>query len=338
MTELALRFRRAAEVPLSSLGGPWARALLALAAILAVGAAFNPDGAFFRWGTHRDLLRQIAVPGILACGMTVVIVAGGIDLAVGSLLGLSAVVFSKLSLHLAWPAWAAVLACVAGGLAAGALSGSLIARFRIQPFIATLALMVLARGAAKWVSAGQKVTSAVPAADGTLSYGELPSFYASLDRTLWGDGPAVVTLVLLACAAAVWIVLSRLRAGRHLHAIGGNEEAARLSGVPVAATKRLAYGLSAALAAVAGICQAVQEQQGDPEAGMGYELTAIAIAVIGGNSLQGGRGGIGFTLLGAAVIGYLEKVLSLNAVGESSRLMLTGAIIIAAVLLQRRPP
>ena len=147
---------------------------------------------------------------------------------------------------------------------------------------------------------------------------------------------AVVTLVFLACLAFSWVVLAKLRYGRYLYATGGNEEAARLSGVPVARAKLLAYGLSGLFSAVAGICQAAQELQGDPEAGVSYELTAIAIAVIGGNSLAGGRGGIGLTLLGALPIGYLEKILSINAVGESSRLMLTGAIIIAAVLLQRR--
>ena len=118
--------------------------------------------------------------------------------------------------------------------------------------------------------------------------------------------------------------------------IGGNEEAARLSGVPIKLTKIFAYGASGMLAAVAGICQAAQEQQGDPETGIGYELTAIAIVVIGGTTLSGGRGGMGLTLLGTLTIGYLEKVLSINAVPEASRLMLTGAIIVLAVLAQRR--
>ena len=146
----------------------------------------------------------------------------------------------------------------------------------------------------------------------------------------------MVTLIFLGCVLLSWLVLAKLRYGRYLYATGGNEEAARLSGVPIARTKLLAYGMSGLFGAVAGICQAVQEQQGDPEAGSTYELTAIAIAVIGGNNLMGGRGGIGLTLLGALTIGYLEKILSINAVAESSRLMLTGAIIVAAVLLQRR--
>ena len=113
------------------------------------------------------------------------------------------------------------------------------------------------------------------------------------------------------------------------------EEAARLSGVPVSLMKILAYGISGLFCGVAGICQACQEIQGDPETGMAYELSAIAMVVIGGTSLNGGRGGIWLTLIGVLTIGYLDKILSINAVGEDKRLMLTGAIIIAAVLLQK---
>ena len=174
------------------------------------------------------------------------------------------------------------------------------------------------------------------APDGSFTYVKLPAIFQAIDARVWGGNIAVVTLIFLGCVALSWLVLARLRYGRYLYATGGNEEAARLSGVPVARAKLLAYGLSGCFSAVAGICQAAQEQQGDPESGVGYELTAIAIVVIGGNSLMGGRGGMGLTLLGAMTIGYLEKILSINAVGESSRLMLTGLIVVAAVLLQRR--
>jgi ribose/xylose/arabinose/galactoside ABC-type transport system permease subunit len=130
--------------------------------------------------------------------------------------------------------------------------------------------------------------------------------------------------------------MARHRWGRELCAIGGNEEAARLSGVAVAMSKTLAYVACGALSAVAGICQAAQDTQGDPEAGFTYELTAIAVVVIGGTNLMGGRGGIGLTLIGTLTIGYLEKILSVNNVPEAGRLMLTGVIIVAAVLTQRR--
>lgn len=322
----------------SWLSNPWARALLALACVVAIGLIAHADGAFHRWSTHRDMLRQVAVPGILACGMTLVIITGGIDLAVGSMLGLCAVFFAQLTIHRGWPAGVAIAAVLLAGAAGGAASGTLVARLRVQPFIATLALMVFARGLAKWVSGGQKISSAVQKPDGTYAYVDLPPVFHALDARLLGGNLAAVTLVFLACLALTWVVLAKLRYGRYLYATGGNEEAARYSGVPVARAKLLAYGLSGVFAAVAGICQAVQEQQGDPEAGAGYELTAIAIAVIGGNSLAGGRGGVGLTLLGALTIGYLEKILSINAVPEANRLMLTGLIIVAAVLLQRRRP
>jgi ribose transport system permease protein len=308
---------------------PEGRALFALLFILVIGCVFNAHDAFFRWGTHRDMLRQVSVYGILACGMTLVIVTGGIDLSVGSVLGLCAVVFAQLSLRRGLPAPVAVPAVLAVGAAAGLASGAAVARYRIQPFIATLAMMVFARGLAKWLSGGEKVSRAVQQPDGSFSYVDLPGAFERLDAKVWGGNVAVVTLVFLGCVALSWVVLTRLRYGRYLYATGGNEEAARLSGVPVRRAKLLAYGMSGVFGAVAGICQAAQ-------AGVSYELTAIAIAVIGGNSLAGGRGGIGLTLLGAMTIGYLEKILSINAVAESSRLMLTGAIILAAVLLQRR--
>ncbi|HOQ90212.1 MAG TPA: sugar ABC transporter permease YjfF, partial [Candidatus Hydrogenedentes bacterium] len=130
------------------LARPSARALLALALILAVGAIFNADGAFFRWDTHRDMLRHISRFGILACGMTLVIISGGIDLAVGSVLGLTAVLSALMMIHWQWHPLVAVPVCLLIGAASGAVSGGLIARFRIQPFIATLAMMVFARGAA----------------------------------------------------------------------------------------------------------------------------------------------------------------------------------------------
>jgi ribose transport system permease protein len=326
--------------PSGSLSRLWAnpasRALIALVLVLALGCLFNADGAFFKLGTHRDALRQASVFGILACGMTLVIISGGIDLAVGSVLALVAVSFSLMSIHWDFSPWISVPLCLLLGAAAGAVSGSLTAWFRIQPFIATLAMMVFARGLAKTASGGMKVSTAVKMADGSYRYVDVPGIFRLLDsRVLYGT-VSVVSIVFLVCAAVTWIVLARHRSGRQLYALGGNEEAARLSGVPVNLTKMLAYAASGLLAAVAGICQAAQEQQGDPETGSGYELTAIAMCVIGGTSLTGGRGSIGLTLLGTFTIGYLDKILSINAVPEASRLMLTGIIIVVAVLAQRR--
>lgn len=315
---------------------PAFRAALALMLVLILGCIFNADGAFFKLGTHRDALRQASVFGILACGMTLVIIGGGIDLAVGSILALVAVAFSLMSIPWGWPPWVSVPACLLLGAVCGAVAGGVTAGFRIQPFIATLAMMVLARGLAKTISGGMKVSTAVRKADGTYQYVDVPGVFRWIDSRILDGNLTMVTFLFVVCAVITWIALARHRWGRQLYAIGGNEEAARLSGVPVVRTKILAYLASGLLAAVAGMCQAAQEQQGDPEAGAGYELTAIAIVVIGGTTLSGGRGGIGLTLLGTLTIGYLEKVLSVNAVPEASRLMLTGVIIVLAVLAQRR--
>jgi ribose/xylose/arabinose/galactoside ABC-type transport system permease subunit len=173
-------------------------------------------------------------------------------------------------------------------------------------------------------------------ADGTYHYVDVPAVFRWIDSRLLGGNVSAVTLIFLVCALVTWVLLTYHRLGRQIYAIGGNEEAARLSGVPVGMTKMLAYMGSGLFAGVAGLCQAAQEQQGDPEAGAGYELSAIAIVVIGGTNLSGGRGGMGLTLLGTLTIGYLEKILSINAVPEASRLMLTGFIILIAVLAQRR--
>jgi ribose transport system permease protein len=319
--------------------GTWSaplRALLALVLVLAVGMAFHADGAFFQWSTHSAMLRQASVHGILACGMTVVIVTAGIDLAVGSVLGLSAVVFSLLTIHMGWGAFGAILAVLAIGVLLGAASGGLISGFGLQPFIVTLAMMVFARGLAKLVSGGQKISQAVLRADGSgYDSVDLPRVFDLVDSRLPGGTLWVVTLVLAAVAVVSWLILARLRVGRHAYAVGANPEAARLAGVPVRATLVFVYAFSGLCSAVAGICQAAQEQQGDPETGGGYELSAIAMVVIGGTSLMGGRGGVVLTLIGMLTIGCLQKILSLNAVAEAGRLMLTGAIIVGAVLFQR---
>lgn len=318
-----------------ALSSPVARALIALVLVLACGLIFNGNGAFFRFGTHRDMLRSVSVYGLLACGLTLVVISGGIDLAVGSILALGAVFFSLASIHWGWSPMLAIPVTLAIGAGVGLASGVLVSWGRFQPFIATLAAMVTARGLAKQISHNQKVSTVITKPDGTSTSADLPGIFGTIDQRVLGENVAVVTLIFLVVFAITWLLLSRHRWGRELYAIGGNEEAARLSGVPVARAKTLAYVLSGVFAALAGICQAAQEQQGDPEGGMGYELTAIAIVVIGGTSLMGGRGGVGLTLIGMLTIGYLDKILSLNAVPESTRLIVTGAIVALAVLAQR---
>jgi ribose transport system permease protein len=311
-------------------------ALLPLALVLLLGVVFNANGAFFSWATHRAMLREISVLGVLACGMTLVIVAGGIDLAVGSVLSLTAVSFALATLHLGWSAGVSILVVLLLGLGCGLGSGCLVAMARMPAFIGTLAMMVFARGLAKQLSGGQKISSYRLQLDGQFQTLQAPVIFDALDARVLGGQISVVTLIFATCVAVTWLLLERLRVGRYLFGVGGNPEAARLSGVPVRLTLCVAYGLSGLFAAVAGICQAAQETQGDPETGLGYELDAIAMVVLGGTSLSGGRGGVGRTVLGALTLGYLQKVLSLNAYSTEARLMLTGLILVLAVLFQRR--
>lgn len=320
----------------SQMARPQNRVALALAIVLVAGVIFNGGGAFFSLGTHRDALRQLSVYGILACGMAVVVLSGGIDLAVGSILALSAVLLSKLLMHHDVAPVLALLAVLGTGAAAGLTSGALVSLGRMQAFIATLAVMVSSRGLAKLISGGQKVATYVPEGDGTFRTVEVPGLYRAIDSKLFGGAVSVVTLLFIACFVTTLVLVTLTKWGREVCAIGGNEEAARLSGIKVKWSKTLAYVYCGLCASIAGICQAAQEQQGDPEAGIGYELTAISMIVMGGMSLAGGRGSVGLALFGILAIGYLEKILSINAVPESGRLLITGAIIVIAVLSQAR--
>jgi ribose transport system permease protein len=314
---------------------PAVRASLALMGIIIIGCIFNADGTFFRWGTHRDMLRQASEFGILACGMTLVIITAGIDLAVGSVLGLVAVTFSLCTFHLGWSGYWAIPAGLLVGTVAGIFSGTLIAWFKMQPFIATLAMMTFLRGLAKQICGGQKVTQAVQHSDGSFEFVDLPYVFSLIDQRILSDSISVITILFLVLVLVLGLALRNMKMGRYLYAIGGNETAARLAGVPIALSKIIAYGLCGFTAGLAGICHATQEQQGNPEAGATYELYAIAIVVIGGTNLMGGRGGILLTLIGTLTIGYMDKILSINAIGEPGRLMLTGLIIVGAVLIQK---
>ena len=314
---------------------PTFRALVALILVLIIGAIFNCNGTFFNWDTHRDMLRAISVYGILSCAMTLVIITGGIDLSVGSILALSSVTFSLLTLHHSISVPVAIVACLLVGALCGGTSGVLISRFKVQPFIATLAMMVFARGLAKFISGSKKISTYVKQGDEYITL-EMPKIFDFLNARILSDNLSIVTIIMIVCIIICFILINKMRYGRQLFAIGGNEDAAKISGVPVNLIKIVTYALSGFFCAIAGICQAAQEYQGDPEAGVSYELTAIAMVVIGGTSLSGGRGSILWTLIGILTMGYLEKILSINAVGEDKRLILTGIIIVGAVLFQKR--
>ena len=305
-------------------------AFSALAVVLLLGMAFNANGVFFQPSVHADVLWQLAGFGILACGLTLVILAGGIDLSVGSVVALSGVVFAILSMREELSPWIAVPVAIGFGAACGFVNGLLVAFVRLQPFIATLAMMAFARGLAKsdLLSRGVKIQKMPP-----------PPIVDLLNAKV-GLGAVSVsfgTLLFLACFLATLVALRQLRFGRHVYAIGDNQQAAWLSGIPVRRTQVLAYTACGLLAGIAGVLFAGIERQGNPDGGAGYELTAIAMVVVGGTSLSGGKGGVTLTLLGALTIGYVRKILDLNGVATPAQLMLTGAIVVLAVLVQRLP-
>lgn len=268
-----------------------------------------------------NVIRQIAINGILAVGVTYVLLTGGVDLSLGSLVALTGVIAASF----AHPGDHAVLVPVLLGVGAGAVCGGvnglLVTKGRVAPFIVTLGMMTVARGLALVVSGGRPVSNLSPE-------------FTRLGGDVWGV--PVPALLLLAVALASAVLLTRFRVGRHLYAVGGNENAARASGIRVERVKLLAYTLCGALAGLAGVVLAARITTGQPNAGAGYELDAIAAVVIGGTSLSGGVGSVGGTLLGALLMGVINNGLDLLNVSSYYQAIVKGVIIVAAVWLDRR--
>ena len=314
------------------------RGIVALVAVFVLGAAVSPRNlktgqiVFLSPTNQSNVLFEYSEYGLLAVGMTLVILTAGIDLSVGSVLGLSATLFAYLLIAWGWPTGPAACASLLAGAGCGLINGLMVARLRMQPFVATLAEMVAARGAAKLVSGGIKI------AHGARPWYALqeapPSVFDWMTAPLAGGWLRPITVCFLLTIIVMALVVRYTRLGRHLYAIGGNEEAARLSGIPVGIAKAVAYTLSGLMAGMAGICNACHMGYGDPEAGFTYELDAIAAVVIGGTSLMGGRGGMMLTLIGTLIIGYANKILSLIGWQEAQRLLAKGIIIVLAVVIQ----
>ncbi|MFJ7216393.1 ABC transporter permease [Amycolatopsis sp. NPDC098790] len=313
------------------------QSLFGLVLVLAAAIVFSPshdgDLVFLSAGNLFNVVRAVAEIGIIAVGMTFVILVGGIDLSVGAVLGLAAVGSAVLLVNDGFGVLPAVLVVLAAGLVFGLLQGIASAVFGIQAFIVTLAGLQVARGLARIWSGGQGV--AIAYGDGP---GEAPVAFSLLgERTFNGLVP--IPAVIFAVVAVAAIVFLRTSAfARHVYAIGGNEKAARLSGVAVTRVKVLVYGLSGLLAALAGIIHAGQLNQGSPNDGSGYELDAIAAVVIGGTALSGGRGSVSGTVAGALLLGVLNNVLALNSVDPNVQLLIKGLVIVVAAGLQRLRP
>ncbi|HEY3470499.1 MAG TPA: ABC transporter permease [Amycolatopsis sp.] len=313
------------------------QSLFGLVLVLAAAIAFSPsrDGELLFLDSENlfNVVRAISEIGIIAVGMTFVVLIGGIDLSVGAVLGLAAVGSAVLLVDNGLGVLPAVLVVLAAGLLFGLLQGVASAVFGIQAFIVTLAGLQVARGLARIWSGGQGVQ--ISYGDGP---GEAPVAFSLLgERTF--DGLVPIPAIIFAVVAVAAIVFLRTSAfARHVYAIGGNEKAARLSGVAVTRVKVLVYGLSGLLAALAGIIHAGQLNQGSPNDGTGYELDAIAAVVIGGTALSGGRGSVSGTVAGALLLGVLNNVLALNSVDPNVQLLIKGLVIVVAAGLQRLRP
>jgi ribose/xylose/arabinose/galactoside ABC-type transport system permease subunit len=269
---------------------------------------------------------QIAVVAILALGQTFVIVSGGIDLSVGSVLGLAGIVFGWAAAVANLPLPVALALGIGSGALAGLTNGLLVTLGNLPPFIATLAMLSAARGLALVISGGVPLNP-IPAAIRTLGSGDLLGFV-----------PLPVVLMLVMWALTIGMLRSTY-SGRCMYAIGGNEEASRLSGINVSRQKLIIYTLSGLFAGIAGILLTARLASADPQAGFTYELDAIAAVVIGGASLSGGVGNASGTLIGALILGVLRNGLNLLNVSAFWQQVVIGVVIALAVMtdtLRRR--
>lgn len=308
--------------------------LLAFASLLALLVFFTFASAnFMQVDNLVSILQATAVNGVLAIASTFVIVSAGIDLSVGTLMTFCAVMAGVVLTNHGMPLPLGIAAAIATGTLCGLVSGALIAKLKIPPFIATLGMMMLLKGLSLVIS-GTK----------PIYFNDTPGFSAISQDSLIGDlvpalpiPNAVLILFLLAVAASV--VLERTALGRYIHAIGSNEEAIRLSGVNVDFWKMVVYALGGGICGIAGLLIASRLNSAQPALGQGYELDAIAAVVIGGTSLSGGSGTILGTLIGAFIMSVLTNGLRILSVAQEWQTVVTGVIIILAVwadILRRR--
>ena len=311
------------------------RALIALVVIIIIFASLSDN-----YLTVTNLIvmtRHVAVNAILALGMLMVILHGGIDLSVGSTVGLSGVVAGALLQGLgipfldvvAYPAvWVVVICSLIIGTIVGYINGLLVTRFKVAPFVATLGMLYVARGAALLIADGKTY----PRLQGSPELGNTGFNLIGLGNIL---GIPMGVWIMLAFAAAATVLLTKTPFGRWLYAVGGNERAAELSGVPVKKVTTWVYVLSGFAAAAVGLILASELTAATPQTGESFELNAIAAVVIGGAALSGGRGTVRGTLIGAFVIGFLSDGLVIVGVSTFWQMVIKGLVIIAAVALDQ---
>ena len=304
------------------------KSLAALAGLVVLAVLISPvarDGSriFLQAGNLTDILRQISLIGIISLSMTLVILTGGIDLSVGSVLALSTALTAMwLTRGYTQSIAVAIAAAVVASALAGAANGVVIALTGMQPFIVTLATMIGIRGLAKWLTSNQNID---------IGFGhDLAAEFAAVFRQ-----KAIVIGSYIAAAAMFWTLLARTVFGRYVRAVGDNEKASQYAGLPVRGTKVWVYTLSGLLSGFAGVLYAAENHQGNPNAGVAYELDAIAAVVIGGTRLSGGKGSISGTIVGTLIMGVLTNMLRLNNVDSNVEMMIKAVIIVLAVAVQR---
>ncbi|MDQ6665688.1 MAG: ABC transporter permease [Acidobacteriota bacterium] len=310
------------------------QSLFGLAGIVFLAIVLSPtasDGSriFLQGGNLTDILRQVSLIGIISLAMTLVILTGGIDLSVGSTLALSTSLVAMF-LTKAWPQLGfsahllvAMLAALAAAALVGAVNGIVIATLRIQPFIVTLAAMIGVRGLAKWLSGNANID---------IGFGrDVAAGFASIFRQ---KGVVIGSYAFL--AAVFWIILVKTVFGRYVRAVGDNETAAKYAGLPIRTVQVWVYTLCGLLSGFAGVLYAAENHQGNPNAGVAYELDAIAAVVIGGTRLAGGKGSISGTIIGTLIMGVLTNMLRLNNVDSNVEMMIKAVIIVLAVAVQRQ--
>jgi erythritol transport system permease protein len=312
------------------------RAFIALGVVTFVFSLLSPE--FLTTGNLSILVKHVAINAVLAIGMTFVILSGGIDLSVGSIVGFSGMVAGLLLSRglvvapldsVIYPhAWFVIALALLSGMVIGAINGWVISRLGVAPFIATLGSMYVTRGAALLMSEG----ATFPNLGGDASLGN--TGFPWIGTANIAGLPVSVPIMVVVAGAAMFLG-SRTPFGRHVYAVGGNERAATLSGVRVAQVRLRVYVMSGFCAALVGVIIAAQLGAAHPATGSTFELNAIAAVVLGGTSLMGGRGTVGGTLIGAFVIGVLADGLVLLGVSEFWQMVVKGLVIVLAVILDQ---
>ncbi|MCW2478658.1 ribose ABC transporter permease [Candidatus Symbiopectobacterium sp. NZEC135] len=299
------------------------KSLIALLILIAVVSSMSPN--FFTVNNLFNILQQTSVNAIMAVGMTLVILTSGIDLSVGSLLALTGAVAASI-VGLEVNALLAVFGALALGAAIGAGTGVIVAKGKVQAFIATLVMMLLLRGVTMVYTNGSPINTGF--SDVADAFG-----WFGIGRPL--GIPTPIWLMVIVFIAA-WYMLHHTRLGRYIYALGGNEAATRLSGISVDKVKIIVYALCGLLSALAGIIEVARLSSAQPTAGTGYELDAIAAVVLGGTSLAGGKGRIVGTLIGALILGFLNNGLNLLGVSSYYQMIVKAAVILLAVLVDNK--